>query len=44
MDCNIWNGDAYKRYCKLQVPHDHFETQEEFIELIKTNDFAKEVG
>jgi thymidylate synthase len=34
--CNIWNGDAYKRYCKLQVPHDHFETEEEFIELIKT--------
>jgi thymidylate synthase len=29
--CNIWNGDAYKRYCKLQVPHDHFETEKEFI-------------
>jgi thymidylate synthase len=43
--CNIWNGDAYKNYCKLQVPHDHFETQEEFIELIKTNDeFAKKWG
>jgi thymidylate synthase len=43
--CNIWNGDAYKRYCKLQVPHDHFETQEQFIELIKTNDkFAKKWG
>jgi thymidylate synthase len=43
--CNIWNGDAYKRYFKLQVPHDHFETQEEFIELIKTNDeFAKKWG
>ena len=43
--CNIWNGDAYKRYCKLQVPHDHFETQEEFIELIKTKDvFAKKWG
>ena len=43
--CNIWNGDAYKRYCKLQVPHDHFETQEEFVELIKTNDkFAKKWG
>jgi thymidylate synthase len=36
--CHIWNGDAYKRYCKLQVPHDPFETQEEFIELIKTKD------
>jgi thymidylate synthase len=43
--CNIWNGDAYKRYCKLQVPHDHFETQEEFIELIKTKDeFANKWG
>ena len=43
--CNIWNGDAYKKYCKLQVPHDHFETQEEFIELIKTDDeFAKKWG
>ena len=43
--CNIWNGDAYKKYCKLQVPHDHFETQEEFIELIKTKDeFAKKWG
>ena len=43
--CNIWNGDAYKRYCKLQVPHDHFETQEEFIELIKTNNkFAEKWG
>ena len=43
--CNIWNGDAYKRYSKLQVPHDHFETQEQFIELIKTDDeFAEEWG
>ena len=43
--CNIWNGDAYKKYCKLQVPHDHFETQKEFIELIKTKDeFAKKWG
>jgi len=43
--CNIWNGDAYKNYCKLQVPHDHFETQEEFIELIKTNEsFANKWG
>ncbi len=43
--CNIWNGDAYKRYCKLQVPHDHFETQEQFIELVKTDDkFAKKWG
>jgi len=43
--CNIWNGDAYKKYSKLQVPHDHFETQKEFIELIKTNDkFAAKWG
>ena len=44
-NCHIWNGDAYKNYCKLQVPHDHFETEEEFIELIKTKDkFAKKWG
>jgi thymidylate synthase len=43
--CNIWNGDAYKNYCKLQVPHDHFETQEQFIELIKTKgEFVKKWG
>ena len=43
--CNIWNGDAYRNYCKLQVPHDHFETQEEFIELIKTKEvFANKWG
>jgi len=43
--CNIWNGDAYKNYCMKQVPHDHFETEEEFIELIKTkDDFAKKWG
>ena len=43
--CNIWNGDAYKNYRMKQVPHDHFETQKEFIELIKTNDeFAKKWG
>ena len=43
--CKIWNGDAYKNYCMKQVPHDHFETEEEFIELIKTNDkFAEKWG
>ena len=43
--CNIWNGDAYKNYCMKHPPHDHFETQEEFIQLIKTNDgFAKKWG
>ena len=45
--CNIWNGDAYKRYYtyfqKLGegIPH----TQEEFINKIKTDDeFAEEWG
>jgi thymidylate synthase len=43
--CNIWNGDAYKNYRIKQVPHDHFETEEEFVELIKTNDkFATKWG
>ena len=43
--CNIWNGDAYKNYCMKQAPHDHFETQEEFIDRIKTDDeFAKKWG
>ena len=41
-NCNVWNGDAYKNYRMKQVPHDHFETEEEFIELIKTDEhFAK---
>lgn len=39
--CNIWNGDAYKKYTSFM---DNL-TQEEFIEKIKTNDeFAKEWG
>ena len=43
--CKIWNGDAYKNYRMKQVPHDHFETEEEFIELIKTDDkFAEKWG
>jgi thymidylate synthase len=43
--CKIWNGDVYKNYRMKQVPHDHFETEEEFIELIKTNDkFAEKWG
>ena len=43
--CNIWNGDAYKNYCMKQVPHDHFETEKEFIEQIKTDDaFAAKWG
>ena len=45
-DCHIWDGDAYKNYCK-KVPHQHphFLTQKEFIDAIKTNPFfAKEWG
>lgn len=37
--CNIWNGDAYKRYCKsLQSHYDSggdIATQEQFIRMIK---------
>ena len=45
-DCNIWNGDAYKRYERART----WELQdtppmEEFIKKIKTdNDFAKTWG
>ena len=45
--CNIWNGDAYKNYAKQFVPgwHGPRYTQEQFIELIKTNDaFARDWG
>jgi thymidylate synthase len=45
--CNIWNGDAYKNYEKLLVPgfHGPWYNQEQFIELIKTNDaFARDWG
>jgi thymidylate synthase len=44
--CNIWNGDAYKKYCK-SVPNQHpnFLTTKEFVNTIKTNsEFAKEWG
>ena len=37
--CNIWNGDAYKRYCKsLQSHYDaggDIATQDQFIRMIK---------
>jgi thymidylate synthase len=45
--CNIWNGDAYKNYCK-QIPD--YSKQftmpiEEYVERIKTDDeFAKQWG
>lgn len=45
--CNIWNGDAYKKYAEQFVPgwHGPRYTQEQFIELIKTNDaFARDWG
>jgi thymidylate synthase len=52
--CNIWNGDAYKNYCKWYNSQDEAEkvyegavlpTQEEFINRIKTDDeFAKKWG
>jgi thymidylate synthase len=54
-DCNIWNGDAYKRYVnslfynfsgdvKGYVVHEHL-SKEEFINKIKTDDeFAKKWG
>ena len=45
--CNIWNGDAYKKYAEQLVTgfQGPWYTQEQFIELIKTNDaFAKDWG
>jgi len=55
-DCNIWNGDAYKKYQKetnreielnttMELHPDYGLTQEEFVNRIKTNDsFAKQWG
>jgi thymidylate synthase len=45
--CNIWNGDAYKRYSAVSSLSGQIKslTQEEFINQIKTDDeFAKEWG
>ena len=45
--CNIWNGDAYKKYAEQFVTgwHGPRYKQEQFIELIKTNDaFAEDWG
>ena len=40
--CNIWNGDAYKRYCdKLETHYNEggdLATREEFIRMIKTDE------
>jgi thymidylate synthase len=49
-DCHIWDGDAYKKYCKwydslinAELPQKY--TKEEFINKIKTdNEFAKKWG
>lgn len=35
--CNIWNGDAYKNYLD-HTQHEASYTQEQFINLIKTDD------
>lgn len=45
--CHIWDGDAYKNYCKNVWRLSNLEllTQEEFINKIKTDDeFAKKWG
>ena len=45
--CNIWNGDAYKRYSAFSSLSGQIKslTQEEFVNKIKTDDeFAKEWG
>lgn len=45
-DCNIWNGDAYKKYCQI-LKRDNVEpsSQEEFTKKIKTiDDYAKLYG
>jgi len=45
--CNIWNGDAYKRYSAFSSLSGQIKslTQEEFINKIKTDDeFAKKWG
>lgn len=38
--CNIWNGDAYKKYADIECnpPHDHSLSKNEFIDKIKTDD------
>ena len=46
-NCHIWDGDAYKNYSKQLIPgfHGPWYKQEQFIDLIKTNDaFARDWG
>lgn len=46
--CNIWNGDAYKRYYNEECipPHDHTLDKDQFAQAIKENKdpFTGEVG
>ena len=43
-NCNIWNGDAYKKYHQA-FPETEMLSQEQFINLIKTNnEFAENWG
>jgi thymidylate synthase len=46
--CNIWNGDAYKKYTKYAMDNSYgvdVLSMDEFIEQIKTNnEFAKKWG
>jgi thymidylate synthase len=43
--CNIWTGDAYKKYTDHFAGYEDVPTQEEFIHEIKTDDeFAKKWG
>ena len=44
-NCNIWNGDAYKKYREPRLHDEHAYTMEEFVEQIKTNpEFAARYG
>ncbi len=45
--CNIWNGDAYKKFAEIFTGDYHGPRypQERFVELIKTNEaFARDFG
>lgn len=44
-NCNIWNGDAYKRYTNNFLGYEDVPTMEWFVNEIKTNDeFANKWG
>ena len=46
-NCNIWNGDAYKKYADIECnpPHDHSLSQKEFIDKIKNDkEFSDRFG